>query len=288
MTDRGGDGPGETEQGDTHRPDGPGEAPGPSDGSQPPDADGDVTHPDAAREPHPDTAREPPPHRRQHEDDVPAPTQRPIAWFRRTEHPLVLASRDILTSAVLVAMVGLALFAVSGVWPPLVAIESGSMEPHMSKGDLVVVVEESRFGSQAGDGNGVLTSREGARIGHSQFGAPGDVIVFRPDGSDQTPIIHRAIFFVEAGENWVQAADPRYLQGQDCQSLDTCPAQHDGYITRGDANGGYDQVTSQSDVVRPSWIEGRAVARVPYLGCVRLQLSGGPSCLEDESRRVGG
>src|SRR6056297_337911 len=52
---------------------------------------------------------------------------------------------DFATSVLAVVAVGVLLFAVSGVWPPMVAIESPSMEPHIDTGDLVFVMEEHRF-----------------------------------------------------------------------------------------------------------------------------------------------
>jgi len=286
MTDRRGDDPRESaDDGAGNRPDEVGQPSAPR-----PDETGDASAPVDADDPSPpvDDVRGGPPDRHATEADVPAPTEHPIRWYLRSEHPLVLASRDILTSVLLVAMIGLALFAVSGVWPPLVAIESGSMEPHMSQGDLVVVVEEDRFTSQLADEHGIVTREVGERIDHSQFGGPGSVIVYRPDGEERTPIIHRAAFFVEEGENWVEQADPQYLGNVErCSDVpDQCPAPYEGYVTRGDANAQYDQVGTQSDLVRPSWIEGRAIARVPYLGCIRLELSAGPGCGED-ARPVG-
>ncbi|WP_229774080.1 S26 family signal peptidase [Halocalculus aciditolerans] len=66
-------------------------------------------------------------------------------WASNSE-PLILI-RELLSTALIVAIVGLVLFAVSGLWPPLVAVESGSMQPHMERGDLVFVMEEHRFSS---------------------------------------------------------------------------------------------------------------------------------------------
>ena len=45
-----------------------------------------------------------------------------------------------------VALVGALLFAATGIWPPMVAVESGSMEPTLERGDLVVVSEPPRYG----------------------------------------------------------------------------------------------------------------------------------------------
>ncbi|WP_248517594.1 S26 family signal peptidase [Salinarchaeum laminariae] len=211
---------------------------------------------------------------------VPDPTSRPLLWYFRSDRPLVIASRDILSSVVIVAILGLALFAVSGVWPPLVAVESGSMQPNMEQGDLVLVVEEDRFASQLADEHGIVTHANASGTEHQQFGRGGSVIVYKPDGDDGTPIIHRAVLWVDQGENWIDRADPTHLGSVDeCSDVpQSCPAPHSGYVTRGDANQNYDQIDGQSTVVKPAWIRGRAVTRTPYLGCVRLALSEGGIC----------
>jgi len=179
---------------------------------------------------------------------------------------------DVASSAGAVLLVGVLLFAVSGVWPPLVAIESGSMEPHIHKGDLVFVMEEERFpGGNAR--HGVVTARQGAA--YTRFSRPGDVIVYAPDGrNDSTPIIHRAMFYVEADENWYDRADPDAVGTADsCAELTNCPANRSGFITKGDNNENYDQVGVNpiSDPVRTDWVVGTAEARVPLLGEIRLE-----------------
>lgn len=49
-------------------------------------------------------------------------------------------ARDALSTVAVVVAVGAVLFAVSGVWPPMVAVESGSMQPTLERGDLVVEI----------------------------------------------------------------------------------------------------------------------------------------------------
>jgi len=178
---------------------------------------------------------------------------------------------DIVGSAGAVILVGLLLFTVSGVWPPLVAIESPSMDPNIEKGDLVFVMEEERFAGANAE-EGVVTAQ--AADGYVKFHQPGDVIVYEPDGSDRrTPIIHRAMFYVEDGENWYSRADPDAVGGADnCEELANCPADDSGFITKGDNNNQYDQVGSNpiSEPVDPEWVIGTAEYRVPLLGEIRL------------------
>jgi len=180
-------------------------------------------------------------------------------------------ARDVVGSAGAVALVGLLLLSVSGVWPPLVAIESPSMEPHIDEGDLVFVMDEQRF-SGPNARHGVVAAGQGQR--YVRFQQPGDVIVYAPDGdTSATPIIHRAMLYVEEDENWYARADPDAVGGADnCAELANCPANYSGFITKGDNNVNYDQVgtTPISAPVRPQWVIGTAEWRVPLLGEIRL------------------
>ena len=203
-------------------------------------------------------------------------SENPVRWFLRTDRESVVLVRDILSSIALVAIIGLILFAVSGVWPPLVAVESGSMEPNMERGDLIIIVDEARFsGDNPVHETGIVTHETGVHTGHERFGKPGDVIIFSPNGdATQTPVIHRAHFWVEEGENWVDSrANQDYVGNSQCAEIDTCPARHDGFITKGDDNSGYDQLSGSgttTDVVKTEWVSAKGMVRIPWLGHVRL------------------
>ncbi|USZ71108.1 S26 family signal peptidase [Natronosalvus halobius] len=222
--------------------------------------------------------RDRPPQRRARPDDdrVTIEDDGPIRWFLRTNNGTVVAVRDVLSSVALVAVIGLVLFGVSGIWPPLVAVESGSMEPNMERGDMIFVVAEDRFaGDDPVDGTGIVTRESGLENGHEKFGGAGDVIIFRPNGNaGETPVIHRAHFWVEADENWVDGqADPEFVNGASCERVRACPAPHAGFVTKGDANSGYDQtanVGADTSVVKPEWTTGKGMFRIPWLGHVRL------------------
>jgi len=183
---------------------------------------------------------------------------------------------DVTSSALAVLLVGFFLFTVSGVWPPMVAVESASMTPQMKTGDLVFVMEEDRFPGEGAHGEtGVVTARSGAASGYEKFSRAGDVVVYEPNGNgEQTPIIHRAMFWVEKDERWYDRADKGAISGADsCEEMANCPAPHAGFVTKGDANGAYDQVgpSPHSGPVKPEWIVGTAEERVPGLGCIRLR-----------------
>jgi signal peptidase len=214
-------------------------------------------------------------------DDAPDPRDGPRAalrWFRTTDRVGVLFVREAASSALAVGMVGLLLFSVSGVWPPLVAVESGSMQPNMEKGDLVFVMEEHRLSPEfATADTGVVTHADARENDYRKFGGTGDVVVYEPFGNSRaTPVIHRAHFWVADGENWYDRADPDIVDADNCDELRNCPAPHAGFITKGDnevTNGYYDQARGISSPVKPEWVRGTAEYRVPYLGWVRLTVS---------------
>jgi signal peptidase len=174
-----------------------------------------------------------------------------------------------------VALLGGYIFMISGVWPPMVAIESGSMEPNMEVNDLVFVMDTDRFQPDAAhEQTGVVTATDGARTGYEQFGQSGDVIVFQPEGNEEmTPIIHRVMFWVETDENWYDQADGKYSRNaESCDELAGCPAPHAGFITKGDNNPTYDQAGGgRLDPVKPEWVIGTAEYRIPGVGWLRLQ-----------------
>jgi len=135
-----------------------------------------------------------------------------IRAFRNCDNWAVSLARDILWVVAVVGCVALALYLICGTWPAVVTVESGSMEPHMNIGDLVVVVQQDRFGP-------LQTWEEAKQTGYQKFGDFGDVIIYRPNGvtdfwasigllplSSQHPIIHRAMTWVDAGQ-----PEPSYL-----------------------------------------------------------------------------
>ena len=185
----------------------------------------------------------------------------------------VVYLRDAAVTIGTVLVVGAVLFAAAGVWPPLVAIESPSMEPTVERGDMVAVSGPERFSGVSADEHGVVTVA--AADGYDRLGGDGDVIVFDPPDRAGPPIIHRVQFRVVAGENWYDRADASHVgTADDCAELTACPAPHAGYVTKGDNNDAYDQATGIAPVVRPSWIEAKAQLHIPELGWIRLLLAG--------------
>ena len=109
-----------------------------------------------------------------------------------------------------VVVVFLLTFAYSGNWPPMVVIESGSMEHDnnplyeepgythigtIDTGDLVIV-------KKAGKGD-IVTYLQGKKTDYKRYGDYGDVIIYYKngikefEGSPVTPVIHRAMAWVD-------------------------------------------------------------------------------------------
>ena len=204
----------------------------------------------------------------------PEPDER--SWFQRLrgadDGPLLFL-RELLLSLSIVAAIGLVLFAATGVWPPMVAVESDSMDPNINKYDLVVVSEPGRFAPAVANDQGLVMA-ETSETSYESFNEPGSVIVYDYPGRVGSPIIHRVRFRVTAGENWHHRAAPDAIDAENCSELRNCPAPHAGYITKGDNNRRYDQANGVAPVVKPEWVNGVARFRVPYLGRLRLALLG--------------
>jgi signal peptidase len=112
--------------------------------------------------------------------------------------------RDLAVAFLLVAIVMASLFAFTRVWPPMVVVESDSMQHSNTEsflgvidtGDIVLVQDAPRR-------QDIITYVEGRARDppYSTYGDYGDVIIFRKFGrEDLTPVIHRAIMFVEWNE----------------------------------------------------------------------------------------
>lgn len=191
---------------------------------------------------------------------------------------------DVLLPVVIVGLLGVLVVLATGAWPPLVAVESGSMAPNAVEGDMIVLSAPSRFVGPGADAGGVVTAETAATTAaggerYGRLGGPGDVLVFQPPGRTGSPIFHRAAFAVEAGENWYDRADSRYHDAVDCRALRHCPAPHAGYITIGDNNTRYDQADGIAPPVRSEWVAGKAQLRVPLVGWLRLGFEAGVDAL---------
>jgi signal peptidase len=153
----------------------------------------------------------------------------------------------------------------------MAAVTSGSMDPSVSQGDAVVIVSNEKYQPAPADDNGVVTWEAGKEADYRMFGDYGSVIVFVSSANDSQATVHRAMLYVEEGENWYDRANKSYLDGaESCDEIRNCPAPHAGYITKGDANPSYDQAVGMSPPIQDSWVVGRAKANIPGIGWVRI------------------
>jgi len=102
-----------------------------------------------------------------------------------------------IAAAAIAALIIIAgMLAYTGTWPPLVVVESDSMQHSDERssigiidiGDLVFVKKTDQ----------IVTYLEGTLTDHRTYGGYGDVVIYRPYGSDdRKPIIHRPICRLE-------------------------------------------------------------------------------------------
>lgn len=195
-----------------------------------------------------------------------------------SENKAIAFIRRLVSRLAIVTTICLLIFAISGLWPPTTIVGSPSMTPNLQTGDLVFMIEEHRFANTAAiNDTGVVTYQSGATVGYERFNEYGDVIIYNQNGNEQPrQIIHRARFWVNKGENWYDKANKTYIgRAKNCKQLSNCPAEHSGFITKGDSSPIYDQVGVNpiSEPVKPTWITGTAEFRIPWLGRIRMLFS---------------
>ncbi len=176
-----------------------------------------------------------------------------IERFRNSENFFVGIFRDLLFIGSMILLFMIISQILLGLPMPAVAVESGSMIPHIDIGDVVII--------QSYDRTDIITYNEGIQSDYESFDNSGDVILYYKYGNTSvTPIIHRAMYRVDIG-------DPMWNNGP--------LAPYAGYITKGDNNGQIDQETSVSYLqpVKEEWIIGVARWRIPLIGQVSLARS---------------
>lgn len=109
--------------------------------------------------------------------------------------------RDLLVAAIIVVLFLVAIYAYAGVWPPLVVVESSSMQ-HSDQESFIGVIDtgDMVFQQAAPTRASVVTYLEGRANGYATYGDYGDVIIFRRAGNP-TPVIHRAIMYITLHAN---------------------------------------------------------------------------------------
>jgi len=249
--------------------------------------------------------------------------------------------RELVLAAGMISLLVLAMWAHTGSMPPLVVVESNSMQ-HDSDGEVGTIDAGDLVLVHSPDDNRIIsfaeaTDEDSPYYGYESLGMEGDVIIYERNGeSDSTPIIHRALFEIEIGESSDAGSDGQCENGVFwngiCITSWSVPgtdqvrvgkinlifdggnvgeyscggtaAQHGsvwytvenytpmnpGFITLGDNNDCNDDQgvfefaqglsSIHSGMIRPvqeDWIIGISGAEIPWLGTVKLMVSGGDS-----------
>ncbi len=112
---------------------------------------------------------------------------------------IVKSLRGFIIAVAIVLLIIVSLVLYSGAWPPLVVIESKSMQHSNTEsfvgtidtGDMVIL-------KKIANNTEIRTYLESLADGYQTYGEYGDVVIYRPYGSEtQTPIIHRALLRME-------------------------------------------------------------------------------------------
>lgn len=187
-----------------------------------------------------------------------------IKYFKESESFWAGLLRDLVFVITVVVIFASVSKIALGLYTPMVAVESGSMIPHIQIGDIIFV--------ESIDRTEIITNEAGKKLNYLSFDEYGDVILYKPRGMEgTTPIIHRAMYYINESE-------PMWPGGP--------LAPHAGYITKGDnsrTNAAYDQQGSISHLqpIKKEWVIGKArFGRVPLLGCISLIPRGNFACFK--------
>ena len=256
-------------------------------------------------------------------------------------NPMRTLVRELVLAAGMITLLVLAMWAHTGSMPPLVVVESNSMQ-HDSDGEIGTIDAGDLILVHSPDDNRIITFAEATDpesdyYGYESLGMEGDVIIYERNGeSDSTPIIHRALFEISIGESvpadnqddceggvfwnglcitsWsVPGSDQVNVKeinlvfdgvntgkyacggvaaqhGSDWFSVENYSPMNPGYITLGDNNDCNDDQgvfefaqglsSIHSGMIRPvqeDWVIGISGAEIPWLGTVKLMVSGGDS-----------
>ena len=220
--------------------------------------------------------------------------------------------RDLAVALLLVAIVFAALIAFARAWPPMVVVESGSMQHSDTESSLGVVDTGDIVVVQAAPlRQDIVTYVQGRATGYTTYGDFGDVTVFRDPDVEGRWIIHRALVFLAWNEETMGFDVPELeslVRGRDWDSnAATAYGLHRGHFILlrdvgfrhrdvmiimdsflaqvdptncPDACGGYVTMGDNNaprideDLVFPGLVLGRARGEVPWFGLLKLTLAG--------------
>ncbi|MGA7476650.1 MAG: S26 family signal peptidase [Thermoplasmata archaeon] len=121
----------------------------------------------------------------------PASGRKPTYWRARDS----LFFEPLVALAIIVVLL-VSLFAYTQNWPPVYVVESDSMQ-HGSADQIGLINTGDLVLAQKVSLSGITPYVTGLQTGYSTYGEYGDVILYMPNGQGSTPIIHRAILYLQ-------------------------------------------------------------------------------------------
>lgn len=201
--------------------------------------------------------------------------------------------KDVITAVIVILIIVSVMFAYTGVWPPMVVIESGSMMHDDSPYGKTGTIDpgDFTFVKKVNGRNDVVTYYQGEKTGYKTYNNYGDVIIYVKNGAGGTPVIHRAMCWVEVNitENGTFYDIPELnyyhistiiITELNLNNYDP-KVNHSGFLTRGDHNTQCDQDPSAGiedewgrkvEIVKPEWIIGKARGEIPWFGGIKLSV----------------
>jgi signal peptidase len=198
---------------------------------------------------------------------------------------------DIIMALAIVGIILTVLWVYTGQFPstPMVVVTSGSMMhpdvPYgrigtIDPGDLVLV-------KRINDRDDIETRGQSTNpfSDHKSYGDYGDVIIYYPMGNEETtPIIHRAICWVEYHNDQTYSVPAYDIYHESSVNipelrLTNCRFSHSGFITMGDNN---NNIADQAgnicqEPVQTEWVIGEAKGELPWFGLIKLMIYGNPN-----------
>jgi signal peptidase len=112
--------------------------------------------------------------------------------------------KDVAIAFIIVILIISSIYIYTGNWPPVVVVESDSMQHSDTESFLGVIDTGDLVLVKAINGRGdVVTYMEGLRTGHETYSEYGDVLIYKKNGfpqSEVTPVIHRALIWLRYNE----------------------------------------------------------------------------------------
>lgn len=211
---------------------------------------------------------------------------------------------DILVAFIVVLVIISGIYGYTRSWPPVVVVESGSMQHSQDTSELGVIdTGDIVMVKDVDSTDDITTWAIGKNKDYSTYGEYGDVIIYDKNGKGGTPVIHRAIVYIRVNQTNKenrQPGDPYTYDVPewgiwnnrtivyDIDELDLKiryePTRgHDGYLTKGDnreTNRRVDQEAGITDLegivveqISINWVIGVARGELPWFGLIKLRVN---------------